>query len=109
MTKNRGKAILISLIAAAVFLIVIGVFFGKTNSGEKNQKEIENEIACFLENTEGVGNASVRLCFDENGKICGAAVVCSGGKDAKVCAAVINLLSASLGIGTNHIYVTASG
>ena len=107
--KQKLPAALLLLPALiGILLIVLGfILSGKGESG--GQKDREKALAAFLECGEGVGKASVTLCYSEDGaRVVGAAVVCAGGDDPTVCARVTRLLSAALGIGANRIYVTSS-
>lgn len=110
MKSSKSLTVFLFVLAfVGAALLLTGTFLqGKEPSAEKQRKKTEEELACFLENTPGVGETSVRLCMDENGKIISAAVVCEGGDSPAVRAEIIGLLSTALGIGTNKIYV-ASG
>ena len=99
--KNKKilSPLLLILFLAGVLLLILGLIL--------NEKK-EAELACFLENSKGVGQAQVRLCLDKEGEIKGVAVICQGGNDPRVQAEVVRLLSAALGLGTNRIYVSGS-
>ena len=100
----RNKKVLSPLL-----LIILGLILNSRNehTGNNTEKK-EEELACFLENSKGVGQAQVRLCLDKEGEIKGVAVICEGGSDPWVQAEVVRLLSAALGLGTNRIYVSGS-
>ncbi len=109
MKNNKSiMAILLLLAASGIIFLVIGTIFENHDSSQSERKKAEEELACFLEEKPGVGEASVRLCIDEKGKIVGAAVICHGGNDPKTKSEIIGLLSTALGLGTNKIYVTGT-
>ena len=90
-------------------LLILGLILnGRDERTGNDTEKKEAELACFLENSKGVGQAQVRLCLDKEGEIKGVAVICQGGNDPRVQAEVVRLLSAALGLGTNRIYVSGS-
>ena len=105
MQRKKFKVLLILCAALGTLCLLLGLYFGG-KSGDASKSAKEEELACFLENGRGVGRAAVSLCYDADGRIVGAAVVCAGGDDPVVRAEVIRLLSAALGVGSNRIYVS---
>lgn len=109
--KNKKilSPLLLILFLAGVLLLILGLILNSRNerTGTDTEKK-EAELACFLENSKGVGQAQVRLCLDKEGEIKGVAVICQGGNDPRVQAEVVRLLSAALGLSTNRIYVSGS-
>ncbi len=114
ITKKGSLPILLVILALCAILLIA---FDSKSPGESNdstqtfaqelQKE-EEALSTFLEETKGVGNATVKLCMNEQGMITGAAVICTGGEDPIVQATVIRLLCAALGLPSNKIYVSGS-
>ena len=113
VTKKGALPILLILIAlCAVLLIVFDTGRNKNEDttltvAQERQKE-EEALSAFLEETKGVGSATVKLCMNDQGIITGAAVICTGGEDPIVQATVIRLLCAALGLPSNKIYVSGS-
>ena len=109
--KNKKilSPLLLILCLAGVLLLILGLILNGRNerTGTDTEKK-EAELACFLENSKGVGHAHVRLCLNKDGEIKVVAVICQGGNDPRVQAEVVRLLSAALGLGTNRIYVSGS-
>lgn len=110
MKINQNKIPVILLIvvgAVGILLFLSGTFFsGNDRKSEDNKKTQEAELASFIQCSPGVGKAEVRLCIDHQGKVTSVAVICAGGDKPEVVAAVTQLLSKTLGIGTNRIYVS---
>ena len=80
--KNKKilSPLLLILFLAGVLLLILGLILNGRNerTGTDTEKK-EAELACFLENSKGVGQAQVRLCLDKEGEIKGVAVICQGG------------------------------
>lgn len=81
--KNKKilSPLLLILFLAGVLLLILGLILNGRNerTGTDTEKK-EAELACFLENSKGVGQAQVRLCLDKEGEIKGVAVICQGRK-----------------------------
>ena len=113
--SKKNKWILGLSLAAlvGVSLVVYGTI-GENNSGQQEDLSVyrlekEEELAVFLEESQGVNEVTIKLCIDETGKIIGAAVICEGGNDPAVKAQIVRLLSAALGLPTNKIEVSGKG
>lgn len=70
-----------------------------TSSGYKNE---------IVMSGSGAGREAVVTAY-ENPEIAGVGIVCAGGDDPRVQKEIISLVSASLGISTNKIFVASSG
>ena len=70
-----------------------------TSSGYKNE---------IVMSGSGSGKQAVVTAY-ENPEISGVGIVCTGGDDPRVQKEIISLVSASLGISTNKIFVASSG
>jgi len=72
---------------------------------QSNSSGYKNEIVM---SGSGSGREAVVTAY-ENPEIAGVGIVCTGGNDPRVQREVISLVSASLGISTNKIFVASSG
>ena len=104
--EKRMRAILICALIAGAAMILLGSVLSGTKNVSSDKEEQEREIAAFLEKSASIRNASVKLCLSEDGKVTGAAVVCSRGDDARVKKEVVGLLTVLLDIGAHEIYVS---
>ena len=106
LLKNKALPVLLLAVFMSITLILISEnASNKQTNSPKEQERQEQALATFLEQTNGVDEVHLRLCIDENGKVTGAAVICSGGDDPIVSGKVIRLLSAALGLSSNRIEV----
>ncbi len=110
--KNSHHKVPTVLIVAFVIglLLCFSEFIFKpfTNLTSKDKSEAEEELACFLEYSEGVGKAVVKICYTDDGNVAGVAVVCTGANDPLVRSEVTQLVSKSLGVPTNRVHVSSS-
>ncbi|MBQ8912271.1 MAG: hypothetical protein IJY89_06865 [Clostridia bacterium] len=112
LKKNRWAVALILSGILGLLLFVFGNIREKDSAGQNAydaRSEKEKELAVFLEESQGVDEVLIKLCVDEEGRIIGAAVLCSGGNDPVVKAQITRLLSAALGLPTNKIEVDGKG
>ena len=97
---GKWKDWLILLIVAGVLLFVAWkVFHGEEDNPASiivQGTETEIKISRLLEEMEGVGEAEVIVCEDENGAI-SAVVVCEGANDLRVIMNVREAVAAALG------------
>ena len=113
MNKDkRIRIILICILTAGITLILLGVFLsgkGKSTGKEiEEREEREREISAFLEKSAAIDNVTVKLCYSDEGKVTGAAVVCSRGNDARVQKEVVGLLTVLLDVGAHEVYVSGN-
>ena len=88
-------------------MILLGVVISyKSDAPENDGTRREKEISAFLEKSAAIENVSVKLCFSEDGRVTGAAVVCERGNDARVQKEVIGFLTVLLGLGAHQVYVS---
>lgn len=97
---RKWKDWLILLIVAVVLLFLAWkVFHGEEDNPASiivQGTETEIKISRLLEEMEGVGEAEVIVCEDENGTI-SAVVVCEGANDLRVIMNVREAVAAALG------------
>ena len=111
MKSSHNK---IPVILIVVFIIGLLLCFSEflfkpfTHLTSESKSKAEEELACFLEYSEGVGKAIVKICYTDEGRVAGVAVVCTGANDPLVRSEVTQLVSKSLGVPTNRVYVSSS-
>ena len=105
--EKRIRAILICTLVVGALMILSGTFLsGKQNTTTAEKEKREKDLSSFLEKSASIENASVKLCLSEEGRVTGAAVVCSRGNDALVQKEVVGLLTVLLDVGAHEIYVS---
>ena len=121
---------LVLALLGVLFLILGGasVKDKKSEGGEAQISEsaayrraLEKELTALLSDVRGVGKAEVmvmletgehrtysgsKLTASEMPRVCGVAVVCTGGGRESVRAEIASLVSSLLGIGTHRIHVS---
>ena len=106
LKKDKIPLMLLLLAAIGIAIIVIGTIM--QNKGQKEpEKDEEAAIACFLEESEGIESASVKIRYDKEGKVSGVAVICAEARDPSVKKEIVMMLSVLLDVGTNKIYVSS--
>lgn len=98
--KGRIKDVILLAILAIVLLFAIWkVFRGNDSKGESTNiifTENEKKVARILEEIEGVGDAEVIVCENENG-VQSVVVVCEGANNFQVIIDVREAVAAALG------------
>ena len=106
--KGRIKdIILLAILAFALLFAAWKIFRGdssKDNSVDVLATESERKVARILEEIEGVGDAEVIVCEDENG-VKSVVVVCEGAYDFGVVMDVREAVAAALGTKENAIKI----
>lgn len=74
------------------------------SEGDNSKGETEDSV---LTMTDGSGNQYAVVKKQIMPEICGVTVLCDGGGDKSVCAAVVEAVSTLLGVGSNKVCVIA--
>ena len=102
----REKKSLWFIIAALLLGAALMMFGGGgATVGKSSETALEARIKSFCEQVGGVSNVSVLVTLDPEGKVCGAAVVCSGGDDPVVQLKLTRLLCSLYGITSDSVSV----
>lgn len=119
LSKDKLRDVL--LVSCLALLLVFAVWkifytpstasrFSSGTSGESTSEvgaaasDKEKSLSAFLSEMDGVGNAEVRICENEDG-VLSVAVVCDGAKNILVNSNIREAVSAALGVDEKNVKI----
>lgn len=126
LRSHKSAWLFALLFAAGALLLVLGggTFAKKEEPALSAEEKLEAEIEALVESVAGVGEAKILITYEEGEsvsykgtavsattppKALAVSVVCDGGDDERVRAALVSMLSSLLGIGANRVSVLKKG